>query len=95
MNIIDFSPEWDYTTGGSKVLICLNRALPHVFGRNDLEQQFECAFGETVVPVRFVQAGVIKCNAPPNDSPGFVTLNILRNSESITVDSSTQFEYRS
>lgn len=23
IEIVDFSPEWDYTTGGSKVLICV------------------------------------------------------------------------
>mmetsp|Transcript_41670 Transcript_41670/g.63669 ORF Transcript_41670/g.63669 Transcript_41670/m.63669 type:complete len:119 (+) Transcript_41670:403-759(+) len=27
-DIIDFSPEWDYVTGGAKVLICLSTQLP-------------------------------------------------------------------
>ena len=31
IEITDFSPEWDYTTGGSKVLICINPPLTHVF----------------------------------------------------------------
>ena len=26
IEVVDFSPEWDYTEGGAKVLVCLN---PH------------------------------------------------------------------
>ena len=48
--------------------------------------------------MRFVQDGVFKCNAPPSDEPGFVRLTILRNGESITLDSDVnvvnEFEYR-
>ena len=82
VKINEFSPEWDYVTGGSKVLICFTPQLTveHV-------NELECAFGDAVVPVRFVQDGVFKCNAPPSDEPGFVRLTILRNGESITLDS--------
>ena len=59
------------------------------------------------MPVTFIQAGVLKCNAPPYATPGFVTLTLLKNGESVSQSGSadgsfrsdgtltTQFEYRS
>lgn len=55
----------------------------------------------------FIQAGVLKCNAPPHPTPGFVALTLLKNGESVSQSGSadgsfgsegpptTQFEYRS
>ena len=47
------------------------------------------------MPLKFIQAGVIRCNAPPSHEPGFVPLNILYQGEPISdqIDS-CQFEYR-
>ena len=47
--------------------------------------------------MRFVQPGVLRCNAPRFDSPGFVQLTILKNGENVTAapgHASLQFEYR-
>jgi hypothetical protein len=30
IEIIDFSPEWDYTTGGSKLLVCIKPSLENL-----------------------------------------------------------------
>ena len=65
------------------MLLCLNPPLNEVFGKHDLEKQFWCSFGDSIVPVRFVQAGVIKCNAPPHLAAGFVPLTLMRNGDSI------------
>ena len=81
--ISDFSPEWDYTTGGSKVMICVSPPLTHVYGYADREALYEVSFGDNVVPVHFIQAGVLKCNAPPHPHPGFVPLTLLRGGETI------------
>lgn len=56
------------------------------------------------MPVRFIQAGVLKCNAPPHPNPGFVPLTLLRNGEAIihsakssspALNEVASFEYRS
>ena len=62
----------------------MNPPLTHVFGNSALEQQIECSFGDTIVPVRFVQAGVVKCTAPQHKA-GFVPIVLLRNGENICV----------
>jgi hypothetical protein len=31
VQILDFSPEWDYTTGGSKVLFCIKPGIDAMF----------------------------------------------------------------
>ena len=88
VEILDFSPEWDYTTGGSKVLVCMKPGV-------DMEQEksFECSFGDSLVPVKFVQPGVFKCNTPPGEV-GFVPLALLYDGEVISTTQQS-FEYRS
>ena len=51
VDIIDFSPEWDYTTGGSKVMVCIRQGIEGVLDDADFEHNFECSFGDSVVPV--------------------------------------------
>ena len=80
---MDFSPEWDFTTGGSKVLICISPQLEGVVGITQLESKFQCSFGDSIVPVKFVQPGVLRCNAPPNPEPGFVPINLLYEEKSV------------
>jgi len=84
--IVDFSPEWDYTTGGSKLLVCIRPSINTFLGEeySSRESEFECSFGDTVVPIRFVQPGVFKCNTPPHEA-GFVPLNLLYKGEVISV----------
>lgn len=58
MNIIDYSPEWDYTKGGAKVLICVQPlcAVPEA-----LNSKLRVLFGDVDVSGYFLQPGVIKC----------------------------------
>jgi IPT/TIG domain len=93
VQILDFSPEWDYTTGGSKIMFCIKPGIEST-DDHDFESKFECSFGESVVPIKFIQPGVFKCKAPPHKA-GFVTVNLLFNGEPLNQDQETdQFEYR-
>lgn len=90
---MDYSPEWDYTTGGSKIMFCIRPGIEAIEDR-DFIRKFECSFGESVVPVKFIQPGVFKCKAPPHRA-GFVSVNLLFNGEALNQDNETeQFEYR-
>ena len=61
----------------------------------DVESRFELSFGEMIVPIKFIQPGVFKCNAPPHE-PGFVHLNLLFEGNVITVkQSGTEVKYGS
>ena len=60
VKIEDFSPEWDYTSGGAKLLICIKPSLDDLY--EQIESKVTIRFGELDVPVRFLQGGVIKCN---------------------------------
>lgn len=40
------------------------------------EQKFTACFDKTLVPIKFIQPGVFRCNAPAFSEPGFVTLKI-------------------
>ena len=58
VEIVDFSPEWDSTNGGSKVLVCIRPPIEGVCENNasslEFERKFECSFGDTSVPVKFI-----------------------------------------
>ncbi len=56
--IVDCSPEWDYTKGGSKVLICVS---PLCYVTDQLNEKLRIKFGEVPVSGYFIQPGVIKC----------------------------------
>lgn len=48
IEVVDFSPEWDYCEGGAKVLVCLNphSAVEQVLRQSALnEGRFSVAFG--------------------------------------------------
>lgn len=103
IKILDFSPEWDYTSGGAKLLVCfkpdLQRLMAHDTGvdvYDAIESRFALRFGETEVPIKFIQNGVFKCHAPPNPT-GYVELDLLYDGESIlqkTKENSHLFQYR-
>ena len=42
-NIVDFSPEWDFTTGGQKLLICINN--PGIIDLS-FQSRISCQFGD-------------------------------------------------
>jgi len=52
IELVDFSPEWDYTTGGSKLLVCIKPQLENL--TKEQENHFECSFGDTIVPIKFI-----------------------------------------
>jgi hypothetical protein len=57
VRLLDFSPEWDFTTGGSKVLFCIRPGIDVLFKQEvpaEFENMFECSFGECVVPLKFI-----------------------------------------
>ena len=56
--IVDYSPEWDYTKGGSKVIICVS---PLCVVSEEVNERLRVRFGGTTVPGFFIQPGVIKC----------------------------------
>jgi hypothetical protein len=47
IEIVDFSPEWDYTQGGVKILVCIK---PHQIVESILsagfESKFQLSFGQ-------------------------------------------------
>lgn len=57
-NIVDYSPEWDYTKGGAKVIICVS---PLCMVAEAINDRLKVQFGESSVPGYFIQPGVIKC----------------------------------
>lgn len=57
-NIVDYSPEWDFTKGGAKVIICVN---PLCFVAEAINEKLKVYFGEIAVPGYFIQPGVLKC----------------------------------
>jgi len=68
--LTDFSPEWDYVEGGTKILI-----MSPDF-HNGLN--YFCMFDQLEVPAELVQDGVIRCRAPPHYKPGFVSFCVTR-----------------
>lgn len=53
VQILDYSPEWDFTTGGSKIMFCIRPAIERI-DDPDFERKFECSFGESIVPIKFI-----------------------------------------
>eukprot|EP00347_Sterkiella_histriomuscorum_P020850 403336227 len=98
IEIIDFSPEWDYTTGGSKLLVCVKPSSAFENLPDYIEKNLELSFGDVLVPIKFLQPGVFKCNAPPHEA-GFVNLHLMYEGKILTVSqnenqSSNSFEYK-
>ena len=56
ISITDFTPEWDYLEGGSKMIICfnLNRVLTQ-------QGKVTVCFGDNLVDGSWVQHNVVKC----------------------------------
>lgn len=56
LSITDFTPEWDYLEGGSKVIICIdiNKILPQ-------STKVLVCFGDNIVDGTWIQHNVIKC----------------------------------
>lgn len=82
LDIIDFSPEWDYTSGGTKMLIWFKPDLQKIFDsdwidiHDIVESRLAIRFGDSEVPVKIISSGVLKWHVPPNP-PGYVSLYLL------------------
>eukprot|EP00743_Colponemidia_sp_Colp-15_P009872 GILK01010820.1.p1 GENE.GILK01010820.1~~GILK01010820.1.p1 ORF type:complete len:870 (+),score=131.11 GILK01010820.1:119-2728(+) len=70
--ILDYSPEWDFTSGGAKILICIPATLCATAEASPLT----CLFGETSVSGHLIQPGVVRCHAPPH-AAGKVTITVI------------------
>ncbi|KAF3785364.1 Calmodulin-binding transcription activator 4 [Nymphaea thermarum] len=58
--IREISPDWAYSTEGSKVIIIGD------FLCDPSEYRWCCMFGDIEIPVELVQKGVLRCQAPPH-----------------------------
>jgi len=70
-HIGDFSPDWDYTTGGGKILV--TGSLENL----EAGASLSIMFGDTQVPAEHLQPGVLRCQTPPNP-PGVVPMCVTR-----------------
>jgi len=68
--ITDFSPEWDYVDGGSKILI-MGPEFHH--GLN-----YYVMFDTIEVPAELVTDGVLRCRSPPHYQPGYVNFAVTK-----------------
>ena len=57
VEIVDYSPDWDFKKGGAKVLIVLSTAFPIWLERDDVRVQF----GKQYVDITWVSDSVLKC----------------------------------
>jgi len=83
--ITDFSPEWDYTDGGAKILIM---GPDFHSGLN-----YYCLFDQVEVPAELVQDGVIRCRVPNYYKPGVVSFCVTRGNYNLFSEV-YNFEYR-
>ncbi|TYZ60931.1 hypothetical protein PybrP1_004334 [[Pythium] brassicae (nom. inval.)] len=67
--VSDFSPDWDFTDGGAKILICLASPLPEspLEAPTSIFVQFGIL---TRVPAEKISDTVVRCTAPPSNSTG-------------------------
>lgn len=81
--ITEFSPEWSYCEGKTKVL---------VLGRwTHLDGSYTCLFGGCIVPGTLIQSGVLRCFCPPHEA-GLVALQVAWNG--FIVSNACVFEYK-
>ena len=81
--ITEFSPEWSYCDGNTKVLIL-----------GDWSRQngsYSCLFDGCSVLATLIQPGVLRCFCPPHD-PGLVSLQVAWNG--FIVSNACVFEYK-
>ena len=96
VEIVDFSPEWDYITGGSKILVCINISFEQYLPLLPPDA-FSFQFETICVPATFLQGSVLKCFAPPH-KPAFVPFYLIYDGVKIATarmgTTNKMFEYR-
>ncbi|KAL4506532.1 hypothetical protein ABPG72_000103 [Tetrahymena utriculariae] len=93
IKVTEYSPEWDYTKGGSKMVLCF---LPAFSNLSEYQMsQFQIGFGSEKVPAYCIQPGVLKCFVPPHEK-GIVKLQIYLEDQRIDCidDKPSYFEFR-
>lgn len=83
--IVDYSPEWDYSEGGAKVLI-----TGPDFQRG---MSYYVMFDQVEVQAEVIQEGVLRCRVPPHSDPGFVSFCVTRGNF-VLFSEVKNFEYR-
>jgi hypothetical protein len=63
-SIVDFSPEWAYPSGDTKVIV--TGMFIGEYSSSSKEHKWCCMFGELEVPAEVIGAGVLRCKAPPH-----------------------------
>ena len=58
LRINDFTPEWDYITGGAKLIICFT---PQTLFDDEFMKNVTINFGDISTSAACIQAGVFKC----------------------------------
>ncbi|EQC25433.1 hypothetical protein SDRG_16699 [Saprolegnia diclina VS20] len=90
LQITDYSPNWDFTSGGAKLLICTSETLPQ-------STPFFVQFGAiATVLAESIASTVLRCTAPMTLEGGRVPLRIVtyRNGAVVPMSSPREFEYR-
>ena len=81
--ITEFSPEWSYCDGKTKILILGD------WSRSN--GQYSCLFDGCSVPATLIQSGVLRCYCPPHE-PGLVSLQVAWNG--FIISNACVFEYK-
>ncbi|CCI44865.1 unnamed protein product [Albugo candida] len=90
LEISDFSPEWDFVSGGAKVLICMAHQVPILAEIASIFVQFG-PYGS--VPAQILTPTVLRCTAPQATAAGTVDLFIYCANNAI-VSEKRAFEYK-
>ncbi|XP_064599533.1 LOW QUALITY PROTEIN: calmodulin-binding transcription activator 2-like [Liolophura sinensis] len=83
VTITDFSPDWSYAEGGTKVLV----TGPWLTASSN----YYCLFDNKSIAATLVQPGVLRCFAPAH-APGLVTLRVAMGDG--VISNSVVFEYK-
>ena len=89
VKIIDFTPEFDYTSGGAKMIVCCE--MENEASSND---NIEICFEDVTVNATLIQKGVLKCYVPPSDCSKKVNLQVIINGNCVSYRSFELFEYK-
>ena len=89
MKINDFTPEYDYLSGGAKMIICCE-----IDGALGIDDKIEINFDDLTVSATMIQRGVLKCYVPASEDAKRVNLEIVVNGETCSFRSFESFEYK-
>ena len=81
--ITEFSPEWSYCDGRTKILILGDWSRQN--------GQYSCLFDGCSVPATLIQPGVLRCFCPPHEQ-GLVSLQVAWNG--FIISNACVFEYK-